>query len=125
MSGNRWDRPGVPHLGWTCTAVEDLREGKTRDDNDAYATCEMCLVLQCSYAGTCPSEVPMEKRKKKGAAKPKQPKPVDNRPLAMNEGGSLAWMQAIYDAERAQEKEGESNPNKFAPGEGVEWPLCD
>jgi len=33
-------------------------------------------------------------------------------------------MQAMYDAERAQEKEWEANP-KFAPGEGIESPLCD
>lgn len=29
MSGNRWDQPGLPHKGWHCVDVVDLRaDGK-------------------------------------------------------------------------------------------------
>jgi hypothetical protein len=36
---NRWDTSGMPHKGWTCDGVEDLRE----DDPEApLASCEMC-----------------------------------------------------------------------------------
>jgi hypothetical protein len=34
MRENLWDRPGVPHRGWRCVAVEDTGE--------ATHTCEMC-----------------------------------------------------------------------------------
>lgn len=34
-----WETPGVPHKGWTCTGMIDLRE----DDPEAeLETCEMC-----------------------------------------------------------------------------------
>ena len=42
MSGNRWDQPGVPHKGWRCVDVVDLRaDGESADETD-YATCQMC-----------------------------------------------------------------------------------
>ncbi len=42
MSGSRWDQPGVPHKGWRCVDVVDLRaNGEPADDTD-YATCQMC-----------------------------------------------------------------------------------
>lgn len=42
MSGNRWDQPGVPHKGWHCVDVVNLRaDGEPADDTD-YATCQMC-----------------------------------------------------------------------------------
>ena len=31
MSGNRWDQPGVPHKGWHCVDVIDLRADGTTD----------------------------------------------------------------------------------------------
>ena len=32
MSENRWNQPGVPHKGWQCVDVVDLRaEGETAD----------------------------------------------------------------------------------------------
>jgi len=42
MNGNRWDTAGVPHKGWTCVDVIDLRaDGEPADETD-YATCQMC-----------------------------------------------------------------------------------
>jgi hypothetical protein len=42
MSGNRWGQPGVPHKGWHCVDVVDLRaDGESADETD-YATCQMC-----------------------------------------------------------------------------------
>lgn len=42
MSGNHWDQRGVPHKGWHCVDVVDLRaDGESADDTD-YATCQMC-----------------------------------------------------------------------------------
>jgi hypothetical protein len=42
MSGNRWDTAGVPHKGWTCVDVVDLRaDGGPAGETD-YATCQMC-----------------------------------------------------------------------------------
>ena len=42
MSENRWDQPGVPHKGWHCVDVVDLRaDGEPADETD-YATCQMC-----------------------------------------------------------------------------------
>ena len=42
MSGKRWDQPGVPHKGWHCVDVVDLRaDGESADETD-YATCQMC-----------------------------------------------------------------------------------
>lgn len=41
MNGNRWDQPGVPHKGWHCVDVVDLRaDGEPADETD-YATCQM------------------------------------------------------------------------------------
>ena len=42
MSGNRWEHPDVPHKGWRCVDVVDLRaDGESADETD-YATCQMC-----------------------------------------------------------------------------------
>ena len=42
MSGGRWDQSGVPHKGWDCVDVVDLRaDGGPADETD-YATCQMC-----------------------------------------------------------------------------------
>jgi hypothetical protein len=42
MSGNQWDQPGIPHKGWKCVDVVDLRGGGESADETDYATCEMC-----------------------------------------------------------------------------------
>lgn len=42
MSGNRWDQPGVPHKGWHCVDVVDLRsDGEPAEEADQ-ARCPMC-----------------------------------------------------------------------------------
>lgn len=42
MSGNRWNQVGIPHKGWACIDVIDLRaNGESADEAD-YATCQMC-----------------------------------------------------------------------------------
>jgi len=39
---NLWDQPGVPHKGWRCIDVIDIRaDGSSADETD-YATCQMC-----------------------------------------------------------------------------------
>lgn len=39
---NRWDQPGVPHKGWNCVDVVDLRgDGESAEETN-YATCQMC-----------------------------------------------------------------------------------
>lgn len=40
-TGGRWNIPGVPHKGWTCGDVEDLR-GDAGPDEYIPGTCEMC-----------------------------------------------------------------------------------
>ena len=42
VSGNQWDQPGIPHGGWTCIDVIDLRAGGASAEETDYATCEMC-----------------------------------------------------------------------------------
>lgn len=37
-----WDIPGVPHKGWRCIDVYDLREDGSTPEETSYATCEMC-----------------------------------------------------------------------------------
>ena len=37
----KWDRPGVPHKGWTLVGYEDIKEDADDDDFE-YETCEMC-----------------------------------------------------------------------------------
>lgn len=39
---NLWDTPGVPHKGWKCVNVYDVREDGSTPDEAEYATCEMC-----------------------------------------------------------------------------------
>ena len=39
---NLWDKPGVPHKGWTCVGVYDVRGDGSSADEAAYATCDMC-----------------------------------------------------------------------------------
>lgn len=38
---NRWDQKGIPHKGWECEGVIDLRGDDAAEDT-AYAVCEMC-----------------------------------------------------------------------------------
>jgi hypothetical protein len=46
MATGLWIKTGVPHKGWTCIGVDDLRG----DDPDAdLATCEMCQVQQIRF----------------------------------------------------------------------------
>lgn len=48
MSGSRWDQPGVPHKGWHCLDVVDLRaDGGPADETD-YATCGNPPLNHCS-----------------------------------------------------------------------------
>ncbi len=42
MSKNQWDQPGVPHKGWRCVDVVDIRGGGESADEADYAMCEMC-----------------------------------------------------------------------------------
>lgn len=42
---NRWDWPGVPHKGWECVSVYDLKEVAP----EAERTCEMCGRSQLRY----------------------------------------------------------------------------
>lgn len=42
MSENRWDTADVPHKGWTCVSVVDLRADDSSTDETDYATCQMC-----------------------------------------------------------------------------------
>jgi hypothetical protein len=42
MGANRWDQPNIPHKGWTCVDVIDLRSGEASSKEADYATCEMC-----------------------------------------------------------------------------------
>jgi hypothetical protein len=45
MTG-KWREPGVPHVGWRCEGVTDIRE----DDSDAeLAVCEMCEATEIRY----------------------------------------------------------------------------
>jgi hypothetical protein len=37
----KWSQPGVPHKGWICIDIEDLREPST--------TCEMCETQEIRY----------------------------------------------------------------------------
>lgn len=39
--GGLWDRPGIPHKGWKCVSVDDVR-GDKRAEDTSYAECEMC-----------------------------------------------------------------------------------
>lgn len=38
----RWDRPGVPHKGWTEVGCIDIREDAFDDEDIEYEICEMC-----------------------------------------------------------------------------------
>ena len=40
----RWDRPGVPHKGWTEVGCIDIREDAFDDEDIEYEICEMCNV---------------------------------------------------------------------------------
>ena len=49
VSGNRWGQSGVPHKGWHCVDVVDLRaDGESADETD-YATCQMCRNEKICY----------------------------------------------------------------------------
>lgn len=42
MTGNRWSSAGIPHKGWTCVDVIDLRANGEQPEDTDYATCQMC-----------------------------------------------------------------------------------
>ena len=42
MSENRWDKVGIPHKGWACIDVIDLRGDGAGFDETSYETCQMC-----------------------------------------------------------------------------------
>lgn len=42
MSENRWDKVGIPHKGWNCIDVIDLRGDGAGSDETSYETCQMC-----------------------------------------------------------------------------------
>lgn len=37
-----WDTPGVPHKGWECDTVYDIREDGSSPDETDYEVCQMC-----------------------------------------------------------------------------------
>ena len=37
-----WSQPGVPHRGWRCVGVEDIRPDGQPEYETEYATCQMC-----------------------------------------------------------------------------------
>jgi len=41
MSG-LWDKPGIPHKGWACIDVYDIRADGSSPDETDYESCEMC-----------------------------------------------------------------------------------
>lgn len=42
MSGTHWNQAGIPHKGWQCVDVIDLRgDGESAEDTE-YAVCQMC-----------------------------------------------------------------------------------
>ena len=42
MSGAHWNQEGIPHKGWQCVDVIDLRgDGESAEDTE-YAVCQMC-----------------------------------------------------------------------------------
>jgi len=38
----RWNIPGIPHKGWQCETVYDVREDGASQDDTAYEVCQMC-----------------------------------------------------------------------------------
>ncbi|MBN4054913.1 hypothetical protein JYT15_00230 [Acidimicrobium ferrooxidans] len=50
MAG-RWDKPGIPHKGWCCIGITDVREGLSKEDT-TYAACEMCDRPKIRYVHT-------------------------------------------------------------------------
>lgn len=42
VTANRWDKPGVPHKGWLCVDVVDLRPDGGHAEETDYAICQMC-----------------------------------------------------------------------------------
>jgi hypothetical protein len=49
MSG-LWSQPGVPHKGWRCVDVDDLRPPE--GDDYEHATCQMCLNEKLRFVHT-------------------------------------------------------------------------
>lgn len=39
---NLWNKPDIPHKGWTCSDVFDVRANDEPPDEVNYETCEMC-----------------------------------------------------------------------------------
>ncbi len=50
MSDNRWDQQGIPHKGWNCVDVIDIRaDGDARDMRPAWrsAKCAGIIKMAC------------------------------------------------------------------------------
>src|SRR6218665_2618447 len=66
MSAGRWDQLGVPHKGWRCVDVVDLRaDGETADETE-YATCQR----KGGAAGKWPACAPTASRRTKPITRP-------------------------------------------------------
>ena len=49
---NLWDKSNVPHKGWTCVSVYDVRGDGCPVDETEYETCEMCGKERIRYVHT-------------------------------------------------------------------------
>ena len=47
---SEWNKPGLPHKGWTCVDVIDLAEGIDETESIPYKQCEMCGNEKIRYA---------------------------------------------------------------------------
>ena len=47
---SEWNKPGLPHKGWTCVDVIDLAEGIDETESIPYEQCEMCGNEKIRYA---------------------------------------------------------------------------
>ncbi|MCH8344555.1 MAG: hypothetical protein IH983_11270 [Planctomycetes bacterium] len=47
-----WNKPGVPHKGWRCVNIYDVREGGSSAEEAVYATCEMCGKTEIRFVHT-------------------------------------------------------------------------
>lgn len=50
--GGLWEMPGVPHKGWRCVGVEDLRPDGAYGGDYERGTCEMCLNATLRFVHT-------------------------------------------------------------------------
>jgi hypothetical protein len=65
------DQPGVPHKGWHCVDVVDLRaDGEPADETD-YATCQMCGNEKIRYVHIM-EHPDLDETSKSGASAPRR-----------------------------------------------------